>query len=103
MRKSLLLLAALGSTAAFAAFAIPAAAESGEGSCAVGAASAEPLNLDATPSAPVTGKLRVQGVDHDECDDAPAVGQASDDGLRADMSGRDDAGSAEGFAESEDD
>jgi hypothetical protein len=103
MHKSLLLLVALGSTAALGAFALPAAAESGEGACAASPSTSEPLNLDAIPSKPVTGKQAVQGVGDDECDDASAVDKATDDGLRASVDAEDDAGSREDLNESETD
>lgn len=102
MRKSLFLLVALGSAVALGAFALPAAAESGEGACgATSSAASEPLNLDAIPSKPITGKQAVRGVGDDECDDAAVVGEANDDGLRASVDAEDDAGSREDLNESD--
>jgi hypothetical protein len=103
MHKSLLLLVALGSMGALAGFALPAAAESGEGSCAASSTASEPLNLDAIPTKPVAGKQAVHGVGDDECDDAAVVGKATDDGLRASVDAEDDAGSREDLDESESD
>jgi hypothetical protein len=77
MRKSLLLLAAIGPLAALGGLALPAAAESGEASCAAASkADAGPLDLEAVPVKPVTGPQAIQGAGiDDECDDMAAVGQ----------------------------
>lgn len=80
MRKSLLLLAALvpiAGIAGISAFALPAAADSDDGSCAAQPAlQAGPLNLDAIPTKPVTGPLSVRGAgDDDDCDDGSKVAQ----------------------------
>lgn len=103
MHKSLLLLVAIGSMGALAGFSLPASAESGEGSCGAAAGSAEPLNLDAIPSKPVTGKQAVQGVGDEECGDANVAGEANDDGLRASANAEDDASAGEDLNESESD
>jgi hypothetical protein len=85
MRKSLLLLAAIGPLAALGGLALPAAAESGEASCAaVSKADAGPLDLEAVPVKPVTGPQAIQGAGiDDECDDMAAVGQVGQDDIRA--------------------
>lgn len=69
MRNSMFLLAVL---AGLTSFALPAAAESGEGSCGAPstAAPAGPIDLEAIPMKDATGPKAVTGVgDDDECDD----------------------------------
>ena len=106
MRKSLLLLVAIAPLAALTGLAMPASAESGEGSCVThtAAGSLDPLDLDAIPSKSVTGPLAVQGGgDDDECDDAPGVGAADDDdGPRAALHADEDGLSGDDFDEDAD-
>jgi len=84
MRNPSLLLAAFG---LLATLALPAAAESDEGSCGARsmAAPAGPIDLEAIPMNEVAGPKSVQGVgnDDDECDDIRASGKAASDGVRA--------------------
>lgn len=98
MRKSLMLLVALAPLAAFAGFAAPAVAESGEGSCvSQSAPAAGPLDLEKIPAKPVAGRLAIQGVaGDDECDDM-GRGKAGDHRLGAAVNGDDD-----GIVESDD-
>lgn len=83
MRNSMFLLVALGGLTIFA---LPAAAESNEGSCGAPAAAAPagPIDLEAIPMKDATGPKAVKGVGDDECDDRSAGGiagenEASDD------------------------
>lgn len=83
MRNSIFLLVALGGLTIFA---LPAAAESNEGSCGAPAAVAPagPIDLEAIPMGDATGPKAVKGVGDDECDDRSASGvvgesEASDD------------------------
>ena len=90
MRKSLLLLAALGSLAILAA---PAAAESDEASCGTPSTvvPSGPIDLEAIPMKDVSGPKAIRGVgDDDECDDTSTskravsnevLGQAADGSL----------------------
>ena len=84
MRNPLLLLAAFG---LLATLALPAAAESDEGSCGARstAAPAGPIDLEAIPMNEVAGPKAVHrvGDDDDECDDIRASGKTASDGLRA--------------------
>jgi hypothetical protein len=105
VRKSFLLLAAIAPLAALTGLAMPASAESGEGSCVTHPAAGPlvPLDLDAIPAKPVTGPLAVQGGgDDDECDDGPGVGGDDDDGPRAGLHADDDGPSGDDFGEDAD-
>jgi hypothetical protein len=90
VRKSFLLLTAIAPLALVAGLAVPAGAESGEGSCVTHPAAA-PLDLEGIPAKPVTGPLAVQGVsDDDECDDVSGLNGDDDDGIRAGLRAEDD-------------
>ena len=90
MRKSLLLLLPFA-LIPLAGLALPASAESGEGSCAPETA-AGPIDLNAVPTKAVTGRLTISGIAvDDECDDTRVAGKSA----RA-MTGAD-----EGFLEAE--
>jgi hypothetical protein len=76
MRNSLFLLATL---AGLTIFALPAAAESDEGSCGApsSVAPAGPINLEAIPMQDATGPKAIKGVgDDDECRDSHTSGRA---------------------------
>ena len=74
MRKSLLLLLPFA-LVPLAGLMLPAAAESGEGSC-VSQPAAEPIDLGAVPAKTVSGHLAISGISgDDECDDMRAVGK----------------------------
>ena len=81
MRNSMFLLAALGGLTILA---LPAAAESDEGSC--GAPSSVvpsgPIDLQAIPMKDVTGPKAIKGVGDDECDDTSPSSRAVSDGVR---------------------
>lgn len=90
MRKSTLLIAALGPLAIFAGLALPVAAES-PGAPAVSEPTGEILDLDAIPIKPVTGPQSITGVAvDDEDDDMPGIGEEEDHDRHAEMGGDDD-------------
>ncbi|RUX20970.1 hypothetical protein EOA23_27165 [Mesorhizobium sp. M2A.F.Ca.ET.042.01.1.1] len=77
MRNFPVLLVALGGLVAFV---IPAAAESGHGSCAAApAASSATIDLESIPVMSVTGPKSVKGVGDDECGDGKTVTGARSD------------------------
>ena len=105
MRKSLLLLVALGPLAALAGLALPAAAESDGGSCAshVSQAATTPLDLDKIPAKAVVGHQAVSGVAiDDECDDVGVIGKAGADEARAAINADDRGRSREGHTGNDD-
>jgi len=81
MRKILLATVAVVPLAALAGLALPALAESGDGSAEAscvtqpGDASSGPIDLSQIPAKPVTGPLAIQGVG-DGCDDGLAAVRA---------------------------
>ena len=82
MRNSLLLLAALGGLAILA---VPAAADSDEGSCGTQStvAPSGPIDLEAIPMKDVNGPKAIKGVgDDDECDDTSGFKGAVSNGVR---------------------
>ncbi|TGQ64709.1 hypothetical protein EN805_28650 [bacterium M00.F.Ca.ET.162.01.1.1] len=87
MRNSMLLLAVL---AGLAGFALPAAAESQEGSCGVpsSAAPSGPIDLEAIPMQDTTAPKAIKGVGDVECDDSHVLDRA--------VSGGEDEGDAPG-------
>ncbi|MCA0008727.1 MULTISPECIES: hypothetical protein [unclassified Mesorhizobium] len=92
MRNSLFLLAALG---CFSTFALPAAAESEEGSCAASSSSsiapAGPIDLEAIPMQDATGPKAIKGVGDDhECDDSHTSSKAVFSSTDEDGQGDDD-------------
>ena len=78
MRNSTLLLVAL---AGLTISALPAAAESNEGSCGAPAAVAPtgPIDLEAIPMQDATGPKAVKGIGDEECDGISSESEASDD------------------------
>ncbi|AZO41812.1 hypothetical protein EJ076_12345 [Mesorhizobium sp. M7D.F.Ca.US.005.01.1.1] len=76
MRNSMLLLAVL---AGLASFALPAAAESDEGSCGApsSVAPAGPIDLEAIPMQDTTTRKAIKGVGDDECGDNHVLGRAA--------------------------
>ncbi|MBN9548694.1 MAG: hypothetical protein J0H31_07390 [Alphaproteobacteria bacterium] len=75
MRNFPVLLVALGGLTALV---IPAAAESGHGSCAPAASSAT-IDLNAIPVMSATGPKSVKGIGDDECGDGKTVSGARSD------------------------
>lgn len=92
MRNSLFLLVALGGLTIFA---LPAAAESEEGSCGAQSSSsvapAGPIDLEAIPMRDATGPKAIKGVgDDDECGDSHTSGRAVFSRTAEDGQGDDD-------------
>ena len=87
MRNSLLLLAALGGLAILA---VPAAADSDEGSCGTQSTvvPSDPIDLEAIPMKDVSGPKAIKGVgDDDECDDTSASKRAVSNEVRGQAEG----------------
>lgn len=90
MRNSIFVLAAL---AGLTIFALPAAAESDEGSCGAPSSVAPvgPINLDTIPIQDATGPKAIKGVgDDDECGDSPTSSRAAFGSTEDDGHGEDD-------------
>ncbi|PTE06980.1 hypothetical protein [Mesorhizobium helmanticense] len=93
MRNSLFLLVALGGLTIFA---LPAAAESEEGSCGAPSSSsvapAGPIDLEAIPMQDATGPKAIKGVsdDDDDCGDSHTSGRAVFSSTAEDGQGDDD-------------
>ncbi len=108
MRKILLATVAVAPLAALAGLALPALAESGEGSAEAscvtqpGDASTGPIDLNQIPVKPVAGPLAVQGGD-DECDDVAALGnRTGEEGVGAAIGARGEDVAEEGLSERDD-